>query len=859
MNNKRILGNLLATVCTVAIAAVTPALAQVEEIVVTARKKAESLQEVPLSISAFSSKLLEDAGIRDVNDLANFTSNMTFSESESGRINTPTIRGMSMIDTRGFDNNVSVFIDGVFVSGRAAQNQGMLDLERVEVVKGPQSALYGRNSFAGAINYVTKKPGDEFEGKAEVTVGEDELYQVLGSVSGPLVENKLAGRLVASYDDDGGTYKNTAGGRLGGHKNERIMGTLRFTPNDALDISLDAYYADEVLDQRPLNIDPNNCGVLPITNSSASYQAGFPYWHCGEVKGSSELNMSPAAFASKSDTSRLSLNMEWDVGDYTLTSISAYTKNESFGMTDLDRTNRGAEHYGYVTKAEYDEIIFTLPGIIIPSLPEFLNHPDIRDFAADTYIGSQGLDQEYASQEISIESNPEERLRWSAGAFYFKSTNTQTASFNVDVSEAIAMSGLSPEELVFVISDPENTSFPGGIGVVHPVLDQQWETSTPIWTDGTIENNEITKAIEKARQYALFGSIEYDLSDQLTGTVELRWTEEKRSLDDRKDAFFHSLDDYPGGTNYSQITHDFWDPRFTLAYQINDDHMLYGSVSKGTRSGGINGNLKPGIDPFYDPETNWTYEIGTKTTWLDGKLQFNAAAFYIDWTDAQFRQLVGETLLTKVSNSTGIEVRGAEFDFIYNPVDGLLISGGYGYSDAEFNEGTLWTGGTKLCQGTSASSGDPDDGTPAFDDCVSPVPPVDALDARYEDNIITYPNMSGLRPKRSSKHTANIAVEYSWPVFGETDGFARIDAAYRSKQYVDEANSAWVPDRTLVNLRTGFQSEKYDLIFWVTNLFEEDAPGFAQQFGTDFNNFNTTSSAVNIPQRRFGVTGRYRF
>jgi len=856
MNNKRFLGSLLAAVCTVAIVAVTPAIAQVEEITVTARKKAESLQEVPISISAFSAKLLEDAAIQDVSDLANFTANMTFNESESGRLNIPTIRGMSMIDTRGFDNNVSVFLDGVFVSGRAAQNLGMLDLERVEVVKGPQSALYGRNSFAGAINYVTKKPGDEFEGKAELTLGEDDLYQVLGSVSGPLIENTLSGRVAASYDDDGGTYENIPGGDLGGHENSRIMGTLRWTPNDALDIVLDAYYADEETDQIPLSIDPNNCGVLPVTTSSASYQAGQPYWHCGEVKGAGtdRLNMSPEAFSSKSDTARLSLNVAWEVGDYTVTSISAYTENDSHGMADLDRTDRGAEHYGYITKAEYDNMIFIIPGIIAPEMWGFppLNHPDINDFEADTYIGSQGLDQEYASQELRIESNPDEPFRWSAGAYYFKSTNTQTSSFNVDVSEAIAMSGLSPEELVFVISDPNNESF-GPVGVFHPVLDQQWETSTPIWTDGTIENNEITQAIEKARQYALFGSMELDLSDQLTGTVELRYTEEKRSLHDRKDAFFHSLDAYGPGGSYNQIEHEYLDPRFTLAYQISNDHMLYGSASKGTRSGGINGNLAPDVDPFYDPEKNWTYEIGTKNTLLDGKLIFNAAVFYIDWEDAQFRQLIGETLLTKVSNSTGIDVRGAEFDFILSPLDGLLISGGYGYSDAEFADGTLWTGGTRLCQGTEDNGG-----TPAFSDCVAP-PGDPILDDRYEDNITTYPNMSGLRPKRSSKHTANIAVEYTRPAFNDVDGFVRVDAAYRSKQYVDEGNTAWVPDRTLVNLRTGFRSEKYDLIFWVTNLFEESAPGFAQQFGTDFNDFNTTSSAVNIPLRRFGVTGRYRF
>ena len=131
-----------------------PLMAQtvIEEITVTARNRTENLQEVPLAISAFSSDQLDKAAIKNVNDLANFTSNMTFNSSENGRLNIPVIRGMGMIDTRGFDNNVSIFLDGVFVSGRSSQNLAMLDLERVEVVKGPQSALYGRKSLSGAIN-----------------------------------------------------------------------------------------------------------------------------------------------------------------------------------------------------------------------------------------------------------------------------------------------------------------------------------------------------------------------------------------------------------------------------------------------------------------------------------------------------------------------------------------------------------------------------------------------------------------------------------------------------------------------------------------------------------------------------------
>jgi iron complex outermembrane receptor protein len=105
------------------------------------------------------------------------------------------IRGLGIIDSRGFDNNVGVFIDGVFMSGRASQNIAMLDVERVEIVRGPQSALYGRNTFAGAIDYITKRPDGEFDAKVEATAAQGDMYEVMGSVSGPLLGETLAGRV----------------------------------------------------------------------------------------------------------------------------------------------------------------------------------------------------------------------------------------------------------------------------------------------------------------------------------------------------------------------------------------------------------------------------------------------------------------------------------------------------------------------------------------------------------------------------------------------------------------------------------------------------------------------------------------
>ncbi len=143
-----------------------------DEVVVTARKTEERLIDVPLAITAISDKAIEERGIRNLDDVAANTPGLTFSNVIGEFLPSPVIRGVAPIDILG-ENNTAIFIDGIFVSAREGLNFSQLDLERIEVVKGPQAAMYGRNSFSGAINYVTAKPTDVFKGKTEVTFGND--------------------------------------------------------------------------------------------------------------------------------------------------------------------------------------------------------------------------------------------------------------------------------------------------------------------------------------------------------------------------------------------------------------------------------------------------------------------------------------------------------------------------------------------------------------------------------------------------------------------------------------------------------------------------------------------------------------
>ena len=238
----------------------------------------------------------------------------------------------------GSINHVGLFIDGVFMSNRSGLNVNMFDLERVEVVKGPQSALYGRNTFAGAINYITKKPSDEFEGKIDATLGQYNDQRIMASLSGPIIEDELFFRVAAGYDHNNGTYKNGAlKGGLGGHEFKTASLALRWTPNEDFEANLKGYYTDDLVDSAPVSSVPNNEGAL---------QTGAPlaFYYVGEVPGfgSRDLpGLSEESFAQDRTLRRTDLSVDYELEDFTLTSITAYAKLVNTGFEDFDRTQGG--------------------------------------------------------------------------------------------------------------------------------------------------------------------------------------------------------------------------------------------------------------------------------------------------------------------------------------------------------------------------------------------------------------------------------------------------------------------------------------------------------------------------------------
>lgn len=838
MSNRSFAAALLSTLPRVLLVVwpAVPALAQIDEITVSARRVDESLQSVPQSVSAITETTLENAGVRSLSDVANLVPNFTFESGENGRRAAPTIRGIGLIDTRGFDNAVGVFIDGVYIAGRGNQNVRLLDLERVEVVRGPQSALYGRNTFAGAINYVSRRPSDVYQGSIEAIAAEDSRYELQGGVSGPLFEG-VSGGLSAAWTDDGGMFDNAGSvsnesDSIGGGDSSSFLGSLRYQPIDDLDVLFSAFYAEEHLDNRPLFVMPNNCGeldpakVFPSNPGNLpSYDRGVPTYRCTELSEATPntLSLSPDAYSFDSETTRLSLSISYIFSDMTLQSITAWTKNENKSKLDLDRSQTGEPYYGYSSSVAYTPpfIVFN-PGTSTTAGIANLN----------TYFSTQATDQDYLSQEFRLVSNQEQQLRWSAGLFYFDQNNTDPTQLAINATPAVDALGLPTEEITYLLVSETSPGI--WLGLQNPIIPGQ------AFREGS-DLQTLILAKTTATQYSAFGSIEYDFSDRLTGTTELRYTYEERTLDNVFDNFFGT----PTGS--FKDSWSFWDPRFTLRFQANDDLMVYGTIAHGTRSGGQNVAIAdPELVP-YDEETNWTYELGAKTTWLDQRLQVNAAVFYIDWNDAQFRERIpgGTGFLTITRNATGVTSQGFELELVATPFEDVTIGANYGYADSTFDDGTIAFGDSRLCDLIT---------NPAL--TAFPQVPVDCVPIPGGKNA---PDISGNQLLRTSKSTASLFGQIIRPAFGDTEWLARIDAGYRSKMAQDLENLQYSPERTLVGLRLGLQNPVYDVSLWVENLLDADVIDTAQIFASNLNSFNFVTTGVGTNPRRFGVTARYRF
>lgn len=685
------------------LALTAPALAQsrgpVEEIVVTARQRDEVAQSTPVSLAVFTAAEIERAQIESIAGIATRAPGLVVSD-PFGRFNpAPAIRGLTQPGV-GEEPSVGFFLDGVYISGRSSINLFLDDLERMEVLKGPQNALFGRNSFGGAVNLVTRKPGDTVEGFIEGGIGTKDRRELSFGVSAPLIPGKLAARASFALDEYGGFYSNPVPGGpdIGSERSVAGALTLRATPTDSLEAILRVSYAEDDDGQPKGRYLATNCEPRLVNGQPSGSLSQF----CGEIPEGVPASMAANAehFGFARDAWRTAATINYRLPFATLTSISAFNAETN----EFNRDN------------DYSPALISQAG--------------------------QLTDRWDASQEFRLLGGEGGPLTWVAGASWYRFDN-ETERRNIEF----------------------------------------WSGQTA--TAGLPRTNEETDSL------AAYGSVTWQVLPDVGLTADLRWQR------DWKEFQTTSLD-----RNGNPIALDnawtMWTPRFVADWQATEDVLLYASVAKGAKSGGFStmANLFE-EERSFDPETNWTYEVGAKTSWLDGRLTANGALFWIDWTDQQVvaASTAGTNNNFYTNNAARSRSRGFELEIAAVPADGLDLRLAYSYVDAEFRDYQ-----------------DPD-----YRDIPSFAPDGD---------------ISGLALPRQSKHQLVASGQYSadLPVAAGLGWFLGGEWLWQSKQYTENSNLSWIPADGKLNAWTGLEHQGLRLTLRVQNLLDDRSPPVAVRF-----------------------------
>jgi iron complex outermembrane receptor protein len=801
----------------------------VGEIIVSARKVNESLKDVPLSITAFDAETIQRAGIANLADVAELTPGLSFFNAFGENLPIPVIRGVAPTDIFG-ENNAAVFIDGVYISGREGLNFGQLDIQRIEVVKGPQSAQYGRTAFSGAINYITKDASDEFEAKTLVEAGNFGKRRGNVMVSGPILGETLTGRLSFLYDEWDGAYENPLSARdVGGYRYRSWQGKLQWKPTDAVNVSL-AYYKsnDEIDDPAAVSL-PANCEDRLDSDDPDLFQVRLLDF-CGEVPdiksvptqyGSDEIKKVAQASGENRYLDRVIGRADWELaGGTTLTSLTGYLYTKQNSVTDFSN-NLGTDV----------PFLYCIGAIGEPSVPNSCgeNPADQRFFTGLYNPNPDQLTEEW-SQEFRFSSPQDQRLRV-GGGIYGYATSFKTGSTTAISTRPLPATppGTQPGLPPFQQSGGPN--FAIGTAIFYA-------TFTP---DGGLDPLQRRVLREDTDGWAVFGSLDFDFTDRLTGRAELRYSQEAQQRQDFQyaacpertpEAVAICGDDQFDLNAVSPVSQTSYSARFDsfigrvgLDFKVNSDWLIYASIAEGEKPGGLavvqgdlvpeNAEDDPDVDQVrtnpFEQERLTAYELGVKGVLFD-RLSIDAAAFFNDWRSIVLRQLQDIDPVTgrQWTQPVAFNVNAGDAD-----VFGLELSASLPITDR-------WR--------TNASVGWVD---------------AELTDAA-QDQFAVYPtfapdgDVSGNKLLRQPEWDASFSLSYDRELRNDWNWYARGDVTYQSGVYVGNNNQSWLPERTYVNARLGFRSARYSVEFWGRNLFNNDEAVAA--FRDIF--FNNTDSVV---------------
>ncbi len=617
-----------------------------EEIVVTARKRQESLLEVPLAISAIGAAQIDKANLTNLQDIQQIAPSFFFQDGLNQLRNDRAsrfyvVRGLAF-GTAITTEAVTVFLDGAPLVG-AGEPGTMVDVDRVEILRGPQAAYFGRNTYAGAINIVTKRPGNELGGQIEAERAQYGSLVFSGSVDIPLMEDKLAVRLSGRSEDIGGQYTNAFDGTtLGDRKTNQLSGSLYATPSD--NFSLKAYVSRYEFDDGP------DARFAFLSDQRTCNAGGTQTWICGNPPGYNpdELafnlivddrvrdNVFAASYfgqplRDEGGTTTISwlanIGATYDLDNgMSIDFVAARNKKETSLISDED--NRDT--------LNVPNPLFGLPG------------RDTRSFRNELAFIDRAVDD--WSAELRLTSSQDKALRYTMGVSYLESEALNSYLYGDGFA---------------------GFRIPSSSGIV----------------------NVETKAI--------FGGIYYDITDRLTFSLEAR-----QQWDDiRSTPFNQSVPNAPLTlADPLDATFKNLGPRIILDYQVTDDVMLYTSWARGFLPGGFNARLltltsaqvaelqtQIDIGPFVDEESQDTYELGVRAAFLDGRAFVNATAYLGSVSDHQITQsgfvtqASGQQLaINGVVNGGEVDFWGLELESNINLTDQFSLSGSFAWNHSEY-------------------------------------------------------------------------------------------------------------------------------------------------------------------------------
>jgi iron complex outermembrane receptor protein len=675
-----------------------------EEVVITAQKRQQSLQDVPLSVSAFSGEMLKEGRMADIRGIVDFTPGFS-GKTEDGFTDALAMRGIATNDFGiGGDPSVAMFVDGIWSGRTGGVMTAMYDVERAEVVKGPQGTLFGRNSIAGAVSVITAKPDSAFGANAELTLADYDHVEAQAMVNIPL-SDQWAVRAAGYVLDNKGFLENLQGGDdLGFHQVSAGRVSLRRT-GDSFDATLIAAFEDR-------EQDPS------------------VYWVPADGLDEEEVNIDLGEDGiDESEISEVRAILEWSLaGDYSLTSLTGYKKFSFHYLEDYDGGPERVNDYGQINDVEYwsQELRLTIDGLF--------------DFI---------YDEDALCRAISISDAPD----FDGPAAGCDDPNFETY-WEDDIDPADILTGKSERTFVDV----------------------------------------------KSQGWAVYGDLTWAISDRMELTAGARYTYDKKEIEsevlDSGGALGNNFnfEFFTNGVVRNSADWDDFTPRLALSFDLNDDVTLYGTASRGYKSGGFatfgydlqgqdindDGSAPAGTTPLeFDPEQVDSYEIGAKTRLLNNTLQVNASLFHYDYTDLQlvyFDQ--GSSQVANVGEASG---QGLEVDLRWVPNAHWDATVGLSLLDTEITDATdiIEVGACGDCEGNS---------------------------------LPFAPEVS-----------ASTILTYRTPI-GSGEGFFTTEYIYRSEMHGGPDN---IPDATVdswdeFNFRLGYRSAStWYVTLWVENAFDE--------------------------------------